>query len=577
MESSKTIMASNNPLLNSSKFKIMETKYLRRALFTLLLFCPMLFISCTEELPETEPGIFRPLYVDGQIVVTGNSIQYAWYGIKGAASYTFEISADSFKTAPIRSVVLEETKIKVEGLGYEASYLARVRANAQDGSTVSGWMLAPIQTVEKRVVAYVLNNVDRMQITNTSARITWNKGFVNDSLSIKAVNTSEPARGIKLSANDIANAYYDFTQLTPNSRYEVTIYNSKNASVVDRAYNSVLFQTSGAPAGAIIVNPGENLAQILVDASTDATIPSGTTFYLPSGGVYYFASFPSGSTTFDTPTSGRGMTFRKAFNLVGSSSGVRPKIYMTSDWKPEGQFDKGIRFEGIDFEGLRTVGTSTFNPYLFNINASTLIPEIQLIDCRFINFIRAIISCNQDDATPATVKKIVIDNCVFSSPAADGYAILHGNKNTNNFLSDVTIRNSTFANMPKAKGMVGNVNKIVTPVKMSISNCTFYNSQAVKESFIDLSGANANLTIENCLFGSPFESTMVKTGSGTTNATFNYATSEFLAPVNSINPTVLTGVPATALWVKPDDNDFTIKLKDSPAYTRRIGDPRWIK
>ncbi len=534
-------------------------------------------LSCTEPEPEAAGGIFRPLFLENQIVVAGNSIHYVWYGIKDAKNYTFEISIDTFRTAPLRSVELEETQLKVEGLDYERKYQARVRANGADGSTISGWKLAPEQTIDRRVVAFVLVPVDRMEISDHSVIVRWDKNYVVDSLHLAPVAGAQPGIGVRLSAADVANGYYTFENLTANQKYEVVIFNSQNPSVIDRPYNAVYFQTSGIPNGAVQVGLNDNLAQMLIDANNNADVPAGTTYYLPSGGVYYFANFTSGATEFDTPTGGRGITFTKAFNLVGSSSGVRPKVYITSDWKLQGTFTAGIRLEGVDFEGLLAAGTSTFKPYLFNFNAATAVPEITLSDCRFTNLVRAIISCNQDDDTPATVGKIVIDNCIFTSASADGYGILHGNKNTSNFLSDVTITNSTFANMNNAKGIVANVNKITTPIKMTISNCTFYNSQAAKESFLDLSGAPANLTIQNCLFASPFESTMVRTGSGTTTAVFNYATSDFSAASYSINPTILTGTTAADLMVKPEQNDFTIKQKDSPVYSRTIGDPRWIK
>ncbi len=542
------------------------------------LFLLGLCFSCKPPAVEEVPGIFRPLFLENQIVVTGNTIDYVWYGIKGARSYTFEISVDTFRTI-LRSVETEATKLKIEGLNYEQKYQARIRANSADGSLESGWKIAPEQTVDRRVVALVLQPVDRMEVSDNSVRVRWDKGYVVDSLHLSAAEAhpTQADIGIRLSATDITNGYYEFKNLTPNLKYQVVIFNSKNPSVIDRPYNAVYFQTSGLPSGAIAVGPKDNLAQLLTDANNNADVPDGATFYLPSGGVYYFANFASGATTFDQPTGGRGITFTKSFNLVGSSSGTRPRVYITSDWKLQGQLTQPIRYEGIDFEGLPVAGTSTFKPYLFNINASTSVPSVSLVNCRFTNLVRAIISCNQDDATPATVGKILIDNCVFTSPVADGYGILHGNKNTNNFLSDVTITNSTFANMPNGKGIVANVNKINTPVRMTIANCTFYNSQAPKESFLDLSAAQATLTIQNCLFASSFESTMVKTSSGTVQATFNYATAGFTAASNSINPTILTGVSAADLMAKPDQNDFTIKLKDSPVYSRIIGDPRWIK
>lgn len=553
-----------------------------RMLHTCLLSTCLLMIvisSCRKHEQDIETGLFRPMFIANQIVVNGNVIHYLWYGIKEATSYTFELSSDSFQTAPLRSIELTDTKIKVEGLDYERTYQARVKANTADSTVSSGWAMAPEQVLGKRVLALVLKPVDRMEISDTTARVRWNKNYTVDSLSLQPL-TGDPgalSQSIKMSSTDVSNGYYDFKNLSSNTVYEITIYNSIYQSAVDRPYNSIMVQTSGAPAGAVKVGIHDNLIQMLIDAEEDPGNPGGRTYYLPSGGVYYFAEFESGAADFDSPTKGRGITFSKPFNLIGSSSGVRPKIYITSDWKPEGTFSGGIHFEGIDFEGLLTVGTSGYKPYLLNLQKSTTIPEVSLVNCRFSNLVRAIISCNQDDEEPATVQRIFIDNCIFTSEAVDGYGILHGNKHANNFLKDVTIQNSTFANMPKGKGLVANVNKITTNVKIRISNCSFYNSQAAKESFLDLGMANANITIENCLFASPFESSMVKIGSGAINATFNYATRDFAVGSNSIDPTILPDATASDLMVKPDNNDLTIKLMDSPVYLRLIGDPRWIK
>ncbi len=93
-------------------------------------------VSCQEDDDVTEAGrLFRPT-LNGDIVAQGNRISVAWQNIKAAASYTAEISRDTFRTID-QSIEIDTNAIEFENLEWSTLYQIQVRANAGDAANDS--------------------------------------------------------------------------------------------------------------------------------------------------------------------------------------------------------------------------------------------------------------------------------------------------------------------------------------------------------------------------------------------------------------------------------------------------------
>ena len=125
--------------------------------------------SCkkTEDTPASR--LFRPV-VSGQLQADSNTIMAAWQLIKGAKSYQFELSRDTFKTIDIH-LDLDTNAVVIKNLNFNQLYQIQVKAIAPDTVLNSKWsFLGNIKTLTS-----MLNVPDKNknEISDVAVKVTW--------------------------------------------------------------------------------------------------------------------------------------------------------------------------------------------------------------------------------------------------------------------------------------------------------------------------------------------------------------------------------------------------------------------
>ncbi len=193
-----------------------------RNYMVLILMGVFIVLACEkeeEELPEVR--LFRP--VSAEIKSTGGTwFSAEWDRIKGAVSYSVEISVDSFETS-YASVEIDTNYILFENLGEEQYYYLRVRANAEDPEFSSRW--AYFGKIWVGRVPTILLKQDFGETTATSFIVRWE---AEDDIPTRLVVTKSSdgtvVQEIELTEDDIAAEMVEVTGLTSGTLYKVYIY-----------------------------------------------------------------------------------------------------------------------------------------------------------------------------------------------------------------------------------------------------------------------------------------------------------------------------------------------------------------
>ena len=128
------------------------------------------FIACkkNEDLGEA-PRLFRPV-VKEALASEGNWIKVSWQPVKGATSYTAEISVDSFKTVASRKQT--DTNVHVfENLYWEKLYQVRVKANAAD--TTHNSKFADLGAIKTARFPTILNVPASNEVLDNAVKVSW--------------------------------------------------------------------------------------------------------------------------------------------------------------------------------------------------------------------------------------------------------------------------------------------------------------------------------------------------------------------------------------------------------------------
>ena len=187
------------------------------------------------------------------------------------------------------------------------------------------------------------------------------------------------------------------------------------------------------------------------------------------------------------------------------------------------------------------------------------------------------------------VNNFIVENCRFYNIGLYKSAFLGlGNKQILP-MYNIVFRNSTLhVTKINRAALINNLNRIPDNLSVTIENCTFVNLnvEGTDMTFFDLDGSGATnfiLTVKNNLFSG----VLTTTGTwlrlkGVTNRTIvdNYYTKGFALTdwgVEGNEIPVATILTMDELFQNPTEGDLTIKDKNSEVYTKRIGDPHWIR
>ncbi|MCC8087690.1 MAG: hypothetical protein LIO79_00210 [Rikenellaceae bacterium] len=214
-------------------------------------FGSLAFVSCENN--DLDDPIIGTGFSMAPVVVQ-NSLEYYWYAVDGAASYTFQISDDEEFENYTPFEDLTATQIRVTDLEYETVYYGRMRVNYTNGN-VSDWFYAePVTTYEyidvpipevltvEGVVGTVVTfsvdtkyNVDSISVTSVLTQDQIAQGVTPEEIFI---NIKEDGIWEQLEEEGYFMTSLDFFQ--PRTNYVAKIWNSEYKV----AYNEVPFRTS---------------------------------------------------------------------------------------------------------------------------------------------------------------------------------------------------------------------------------------------------------------------------------------------------------------------------------------------
>ena len=511
----------------------------------------LVIAACKKvEDPGEAPRLFRPVLKEA-LASEGNWIKASWQAVKGADSYTAQISTDTFKTIAA-TLVVDTNYVLFENLKWEKLYQVQVKANAKDTSHNSG--IASLGAIKTARFPTILNIPSSGEIADNAVKVSWaTSGAVVTGIKILLASDSSVAKDITLLPADVTNSYKVVSGLNAATAYIIYLYSGATV----RGWAD--FSTKIALTGNLIdLREITGVPSILSDTIPD--VPSGSIILLKRGETYTIASSISLN---------KSLTFMPGTDLLNPA---KPIISMPANFN----ITSGSLIDSIVFSDLTLRGTDYASKYVFNINTACTIGKIRFDNC-WAEIFRGVV---RTQSQPAIINAFEVNNCIIDSIA--GYGLLTVDVATSK-ADVITVTNSTFYKMEKV------ITSRTNSTSLLIDNCTFNEAPTGSSSayYIDYSIAGTNnvtngITVNNCIFGIGKITTGglltvrdVRANAATTiNASNNYRTSDHLSAGNDF-PSIITHTKtAVQLWQNPMGGDFKIIDNTFPGRSS-TGDPRW--
>lgn len=529
-----------------------------------------LFSSCEkEEIVYEETRLFRPA-LNTALSAKLNTIIIDMAKMKEAVSYKFEVSQDSFKTAPLYTFTTDTTYILVdkvlvgEELEYNSLYQIRVTANAADPQFNSRPALLgsvrtePLPSIQLAPRAY--------DVTDVLARVRWAPfGLPIDQVKVFSATDKKlrtPLGTYSVSSGQNTAGEVTIDKLTPASSYLVAIY-SAGALRGFVAYKTLEKGVYPGDPNVIDLTTTEDPGAL---QTAMASVAEGSIVLLKRG------------VRFNFPTSNlsTSITIKGEYGLTEA----RAQIFSSGDWR----IATGVTIDHIVFDDIDIVGSDPGAVYVFNINnsgAPTTITNLTFKNCT-ITSLRGIARLRSD----SFIKNFTISNSIVYNIGSYGVFTTDTDGATKAAVDHIKFLNSTFYQISFIATSRTNSQSFL------IDACTFSEfTEAGQRTFRYRGGTDRNniiggLTISNSVWGTGWD----KAASGSKTVTFKeglvsttvtvlntWATPDFAAAAGSELP----GFPAltysgtaTKLWVDPTKGNFSFADAGFTGKTSS-GDSRW--
>lgn len=321
------------------------------------------------------------------------------------------------------------------------------------------------------------------------------------------------------------------------------------------------------PEGYRYVNPEEDLEKICKAMIADIAV-TDIKLFLKAGGTYKL---------------GRQTDIPKSLYIQGQKPMNGQELaYMEMGNMSLSTGDNKI--DAIHFENLNIKVTDSdffkFKNQFFHVK------EISWKNCEINDLVRTMWYQEVNAGLAQTVDKLVIDNCRFFGLNSGSSGLFGLSTKQDAPIYDFIFRNSTFHANNQTKALITGLTAMTGDLSITIENCTFVAMAPAGMTFFDLMPKNTSsfaLTVKNNLFSGISEA-----GSGkwfglrnvtTRLFTNNYHTQNFILGDWGVdnNELPIETTSMDALFTDVGGRDLTIKDKSSEVYTRKIGDPHWIK
>ena len=509
------------------------------------------FIACkkNEDLGEA-PRLFRPV-VKEALASEGNWIKVSWQPVKGATSYTAEISVDSFKTVASRKQT--DTNVHVfENLYWEKLYQVRVKANAAD--TTHNSKFADLGAIKTARFPTILNIPSTSEVNDASVKVSWaTSGAAVTEVKILLAADSSVVKTVTLNSTDVTNSYKLVSGLNASTSYIIFLYSGTTV----RGWAN--FITKATLTGNII-DLREITGNVNILRDTIPDITSGSIILLKRGESYSI----SGSITID-----KTLTFMAGDDLINPA---KPILNVAGNFGvASGALIDSVRFIDLLLQG----GDNT--RYVFNISTACTFGKVLFDNCVLKTFRGVFRTQNVP-----IINNFEINNCVIDSIRDYGVVFIDANGSTSK-VNSVKITNTTIYNAEKIIVSENNSESVL------MENCTINNCPLGGGSnyYIDYPTSASNnvsiaVTVNNCIFGYGKTNGTglvnvrdIRVNAATTiNPSNNYRTSDHISAGNDF-PSITTYTKTAAqLWQNPTAGDFKIIDNTFPGRSNS-GDPRW--
>ena len=520
---------------------------MRKIIFALSIIVVVLSACKKTEDLQGPDRLFRPVLKE-DLQSDGNWISVLWQPIKDAASYTIQLSKDSFQTV-LASATVDSNYHVFENLNWEQLYQLQIRANAQDSSKNSRF--SDIGAIKTPRFPSILNVPGTSDKSDNAVRISWtNSGATVTDIKILQASDSSVVKEVTLSSTDVSNEYRIVSGLTGSTDYIVYLYSGTTV----RGWAN--FKTT-APLSGNIIDLREIEGRPAVLKDTLGVIPSGSIVLLKRGEEYSISS----ATNLD-----KSVTIMSGTDLLNPSQAV---ITLSANFN----ITSGSNIDSIVFKDVHLVGTDYASKYVFNINTACNVGKVSFDACH-IEIMRGVM---RTQSQPAIIGTYMINNCIIDSIA--GYGIITVDVASSQ-VSDIIIQNSTIYKAEKIITSKNNSNSV------TIENCTINEAPRGGNYTIDYSTSGSNnvtapIVIKNCIFGIGKDNAGNRTvngyrvGSSTTlDVSGTYYTADRLAATSELPSLIPYTKNSTELWQDPFNGDFKI-IDGSFQGKANAGDPRW--
>ena len=509
--------------------------------------CKKTGLGVEDSVPDR---LFRPT-ISSSLVADGNWVTASWEKIKGADSYSAQISVDSFKTIT-RTIIIKDTNIVTfDSLKWSQLYQVQIRANALD--TIKNSKFGNLGSIKTPKFPTIMNTPSISDVTDEALKVSWvTGGAAVTSVKVLKGSDSSLVKTVTLTNTDITNQYAIVSGLASGSSYIVYLYSGTSVRGWDN------FRTASPLAGNIVDLRGiTGRPSVLSD--TIPLIPAGSTVLLKRSEVYNISAALNLSNS---------ITIISGSDLTVTNQAL---IYFTSNFN----FTAGSAIDYIDFRDVTLRSDSYGSRYLFNTTASATVGRISLVNCKAEIF-RGLVRLQSGTVA---LTNYVITNCIIDS--IKDYGVLTVGVATAK-VDNIAITNSTFYKVNKliASSAAGSTSSSVL-----IQNCTFNETPLGGGAtlLIDYNTNNvtSGIVINKCIMGiaqSGGTSMQVKgvryATSSSADGGGSYGTSDYLVSGNAILNIATYAKLYTDLFTDPLNGNFKLKDKTFGGFGV-AGDPRW--
>jgi hypothetical protein len=552
----------------------MEKNKLFTGFFLFMLMVLVALVACQKEEIWPRTRLFSPV-LNVDLLSEDNTIIVNMGNMKGAVSYTIEVSRDTFKTidytiqADTNYLIINKA-VAGEDLLWYTLYQVRATAHADDPQYDS--KVSDLGSVRTQKFPSNMKTPTSFDILDTQAKVNWTTtGDPISSVKVFAgtdLRLVTPLSTVIVSPTDQTAALKIISGLKPSTTYQIAIYSGN----IIRGWE-VYKTRAGLVSGANVFNlAGIEKTTILADTLPD--VPSGSIILLEGGRTY----------------STGGYKFDKSVKIMAGYSFVPalPKIDCAVNFNVLG----GSNIDSIVFREI-AFSADFAASYVFNPNEATAVTlgHIKFENCQ-IRKLRGIMRFR--GPKPGNIAKYSIINCMVDS--IGGYGLFTMDTNGGIAVGDIILKNSTFSKCDYF------MQTYTQSSSLTIQDCTFSEVPSTGAILFRWRGAAGSaditngLTMKNCIWGHAWDKAAsggytfsADAGNGGTSPSLDattlsivncYSVSQFAF----VTGREMAGFPVgnyknkTAdLWVSPYSG-LNFNFKDNTfAGKSDCGDPRWRK